>query len=217
MPFSAGHVRRRLVVQSSKTLVVHMTTLPTLIQTQSIMPLQTHHHHHHQFGTKRFRGAGVRHRFSVSMDPMAPRWGEDVPIDDFRLSAAFHHGFASVDDVNLETESRHRATVMRCPPKFLSGAYVSAMRVAMQEIRWKLFFMLPRILLQKPRKGDLVPTSKLRERFAQFADGRWMDLIVSSKEAAVAASNAKARRARRAQILWNGGLSGHARWLLLEI
>ena len=39
---------------------------------------------------------------------------------------------------------------------------------------WKLFFMLPR-----------------------FADGRWMDLIVSSREAAVAASHAKARRTRR--------------------
>ena len=135
---------------------------------------------------------------------------EEVPIDDFRLSAAFHRGFASLDDVNLETEFRHRATVMRCPPKFLSGAYVSAMRVAMQEIRvgraennelrrirgWKLFFMLPRMLLQKPGKGGLVPKSKLRERFAQFADGRWMDLIVSSREAAVAASNAKARRTR---------------------
>ena len=122
---------------------------------------------------------------------------EEVPIVDFRLSAAFHHGFASLDDVNLEIEFRHRATVMRCPPKFLSGAYVSAMRVAMQEIRvgrgWKLFFMLPRMLLQKPGRGGLVPKSKLRERFAQFADGRWMDLIVSSREAAVAAS----RRTRR--------------------
>ena len=136
---------------------------------------------------------------------------EEVPIDDFRLFAAFHHAFASLDEVNLETEFHHRATVMRCPPKFLSGAYVSAMRVAMQEIRvgraennelrrirgWKLFFMLPRMLLQKPGKGGLVPKSKLRERFAQFADGRWMDLIVSSREAAVAASNAKARRTRR--------------------
>ena len=136
---------------------------------------------------------------------------EEVPIDDFRLSAAFHHGFGSLDDVNLETEFRHRATVMRCPPKFLPGAYVSALRVAMQEIRvgraennelrrirgWKLFFMLPRMLLQKPGKGGLVPKSKLRERFVQFADDRWMDLIVSSREAAVAASNAKARRTRR--------------------
>ena len=60
---------------------------------------------------------------------------EEVPIDDFRLCAAFHHAFASLDEVNLETVFRHRATVMRCPPKFLSGAYVSAMRVAMQEIR----------------------------------------------------------------------------------
>ena len=62
---------------------------------------------------------------------------EEVPIDDFRLSAAFHHDFASLDDVNLESEFRHRATVMWCPPKlkFLSGVCVSAMRVAMQEIR----------------------------------------------------------------------------------
>ena len=136
---------------------------------------------------------------------------EGVPIVDFRLSATFHHAFASLDEVNLETEFRHRATVMRCPPKFLSGAYVSAMRVSMQEIRvgraennelrrirgWKLFLMLPRMLLQKAGKGGLVPKSKLRERFAQFADGRWMGSIVSSREAAIAASNAKARRTRR--------------------
>ena len=51
VPSSAGHVRRRLVVQSSETPVVDMLRwTQTLIQTQSILPLQTHHHH--QFGTK---------------------------------------------------------------------------------------------------------------------------------------------------------------------
>ena len=43
----------------------------------------------------------------------------------------------------------------------------------------------------------MVPKWKLRERFAQFVDGRSMGPIVSSKEAAVAASNPKARRTRR--------------------
>ena len=41
--------------------------------------------------------------------------------------------------------------------------------------------MLPRMLLQKLGKGGLVLKSKLRERFAQFADGWWMGLIVSSR------------------------------------
>ena len=72
---------------------------------------------------------------------------------------------------------------MRSPPKFLEGAYVSAVRFAMEEVREgrrtnndarrirgrKLFLMIPRMLLVKPRKGSLMPKSKLRDRFAQFA------------------------------------------------
>ena len=57
--------------------------------------------------------------------------------------------------------------------------------------------MIPRMLLQKLATDGLIPKSKLRERFANFADGRWITLFVSSREAAFAASISKTRRARR--------------------
>ena len=61
---------------------------------------------------------------------------------------------------------------------------------------WKLFLMIPRMLLVKPRKGSLMPKSKLRERFAQFAQGRWIALISASREVSDAVAVAKSRRSR---------------------
>ena len=102
-----------------------------------------------------------------------------------------------------------RANLMRSPPKFLEGAYVSAVRLAMEEVRegrrtnndvrrirgWKLFFMIPRMLV-KPLKRSLMPKSKLRERFAQFAQGSWIALISASREVSEAVAVAKSGRSR---------------------
>ena len=84
------------------------------------------------------------------------------------------------------------------------------MRLAMEEIRqgrrtnnearrirgWKLFLLTPRMLLVKPRKGGLMPKSHLRERFAQFAEGRWTVLISASRDVSLVAATAKSRRSR---------------------
>ena len=56
--------------------------------------------------------------------------------------------------------------------------------------------MIPRMLLVKPRKGSLMPKSKLRERFAQFAQGRWIALISASREVSEAVAVVKSRRSR---------------------
>ena len=82
---------------------------------------------------------------------------------------------------------------------------------------WKFFFMLPRMLLQKPGKGGFGPqVETLRERFAQFADGRWMDLIVSSREAAVAGCpdslEGRAERARAMAALGQLSLQPVSHW-----
>ena len=41
-----------------------------------------------------------------------------------------------------------------------------------------------------------MPKSHLRERFAQFAEGRWTALISSSRDVSLAAATAKSRRSR---------------------
>ena len=104
------------MVQSSRTPVVDMTALDTDTDTD----LDTNNSAPADSPPPRVcRGAWVRHRFSDEFQWIhGSRNGEvevvveeEVPIDDFRLSAAFHHAFASLDEVNLEKEFCHRATV----------------------------------------------------------------------------------------------------------
>ena len=70
---------------------------------------------------------------------------------------------------------------MKNPPKFVRGAYCAAMRIDLEEIEegfqarseerqcmgWKLFLLLPRILLFR----GLVAKQKIFDRFAQFVQG----------------------------------------------
>ena len=67
-----------------------------------------------------------------------------------------------------------------------------------QERAWKLFLPLPRMLLQRPGRGGLVPRSKIEERLRLFAEGRWANLVNESIQSALLGSEA-ARRKRRKQ------------------
>ena len=84
---------------------------------------------------------------------------------------------------------------VKVPPAFLRGAYKSAMRLALQEIvsgmeiqnqlwmsrGWKLFILLPRILLFRPARGGKVPKNQLLDRFQKFANGEWVHFLGLSK------------------------------------
>ena len=83
--------------------------------------------------------------------------------------------FASFDEVDLEGIFLVRACVMKSVPAFLKGACCSVMRVALREADrerdsrdlvgqtrvWKLFLLLPRLLLHRPPRGGLVPTRRV--------------------------------------------------------
>ena len=127
---------------------------------------------------------------------------------EFRTSETIGHAFVSLDAIDIEEDFQRRAVVMRSPPKFLERAYVSALRVAMEEIQrgrqvndetgrsrgWKLFLSIPRMLFHGAPRGGLIPKNRLRERFAQFADGRWIILILASWEVCTAASLLKSSK-----------------------
>ena len=80
------------------------------------------------------------------------------------VTRALRAAFVCLDGADLIVMFKTRAHVMKSPPKFLRGAYNSAMRVALREweagtevgdeVRrcraWKLFVLLPRMLLHKP-------------------------------------------------------------------
>ena len=119
--------------------------------------------------------------------------------------------FASLDLVNVEEDFVTRACVMKSPPRFLQGAFRSALRIALSEAdrardtrdttcqvrAWKLFLLFPRILLFRPPRGGLVEKSRLLERFQLFSAGRWVALLEASRECPNQAAVSSRRRRRR--------------------
>ena len=71
---------------------------------------------------------------------------------------------------------------MKTIPFFLRGGFRAAVRLSLEEIvsgrdrgdvvqqerGWKLFFLLPRMLLSRPCRGGLVPRKKLETRFQKL-------------------------------------------------
>ena len=116
--------------------------------------------------------------------------------------------FESLDSIDLREVFARKAVVMKVPPRFLKGAYCAALRMAMIEVRhgrldrnverqlrgWKLFFLVPRLLLHRQARGGLISKNKLRERFVAFAEGRWMELW---RECITNEENAREIRSRR--------------------
>ena len=100
---------------------------------------------------------------------------------------------------------------MRSIPKCFRGAYVTAVRVSIHEILdgkasgniqrevcgWKLFFLLPRLLLFRPLRGGLVSKRKLHERMALFNAGDWAQLLLESNSIAEAGTQAAVRKRRQ--------------------
>ena len=64
---------------------------------------------------------------------------------------------------------------------------------------WKLFLLLPRMLLSRPPRGGRVPRKQLEERFQKFSAGQWAELIEASTGLSTTGSEAAVRRRRRDQ------------------
>ena len=120
---------------------------------------------------------------------------EQVPDLQLPHREAFTRGLHSFGAVDLETILRRRPIIiMRSVPTFLKGAFRRALVFAADEAleglaalderrqkrTWKLFMLLPRLLLHRPSRGGLVKKTLLRERFAKFASGWWDSLLEES-------------------------------------
>ena len=66
-----------------------------------------------------------------------------------------------------------------------------------RERGWKLFFLIPRMLLSRLPRGGLIPRKKLESRFAALAAGHWIELIDASCEMCRKTKEAMVRRSRR--------------------
>ena len=57
--------------------------------------------------------------------------------------------------------------------------------------------LLPRMLLQRPGRGGVVPKKKIQERLTAFAAGQWAELVRESMVSAEQGSEAMRRKRRR--------------------
>ena len=83
---------------------------------------------------------------------------------------------------------------MRTVPCFMKGTFRLGLRAALEEVLagftqrsdvrmakgWKLFMLLPRMMLHKPPRGGGVPRKKLEERVQLFQNGQWSQLLERS-------------------------------------
>ena len=118
--------------------------------------------------------------------------------------ASLRTGFTFLESVNLVEVFQER-------PRFLRSPYRIAMRVALEEIvagyrshnmtrqerGWKLFLLLPRMLLHRGPRGGGIPRPKLLERFEMFVRGQWDNLLEASRVCGDKAAVARRRRTRR--------------------
>ena len=80
--------------------------------------------------------------------------------------------------------------VMKNIPRFLKRPFRNVLQAALEEVTaaercrqergWKLFLLLPRLLLHRFPRGGLISREKLVGRFQLFAQGRWTELMAAS-------------------------------------
>ena len=149
--------------------------------------------------------------------------------------AGLREALLSLDRWNLPDLVKKRACVMRSVPRFLKGPHRNALRVALEEATaeqlcrqergWKLFILLPRMLLHRPPRGGLLSKEKLIQRFDAFSQGQWESLLEASarcdEQAAVSRRRSRRRdgddgerRAARAEMLVGLGELSSARQAL---
>ena len=115
---------------------------------------------------------------------------DDEPeVREVIMTPAVRAALAWLVHVDLVEVFQRRASVMKSVPKFLTGAFRIALRIALHEavlggdegevVRqtrgWKLLLLLPRRLLSKPPRGGLIGKEKLAEEVPevlQIASGR---------------------------------------------
>ena len=153
-------------------------------------------------------GSAVDDAVSVVSGEVEPPSLEEVfEVPELRdTSPQIWAAFRWMDTVDVEELFRTRAAVFRSIPHFLRGPFWVAMHTAMAEaiateqVRrargWKLFLLLPRMLLGRPRGGH-ASKEKLRKRFELFSAGRWDEFLADSVRVAELASNASRRRGGR--------------------
>ena len=115
---------------------------------------------------------------------------------------------------------------MKAVPRFLTGPFRNALNIALteatvgnrvqdlarQERGWKLFLLLPRLLLHRRPRGGVISRDKLQLRFAKFPRGEWLELLQESEECDERAATANDTIVN---MIWSDAPTGHSSWFSL--
>ena len=83
-------------------------------------------------------------------------------------SVAIREAFLSLDAVDLHTIFAKRAAVMKAIPTRVAMDAALQTNEVCRTRGWKLFLLLPRMLLHRPGRGGNISRSKLVQRFDDF-------------------------------------------------
>ena len=123
--------------------------------------------------------------------PPAPVRGPPSVPSDFPLEC-----WQQLDSVNLSEVFLQRIPMLKSCPRFLRGRLRFSFGVALRErcraklnrdpvaeLRaWKLFGLVPIVLLHRPKHGGTVGRDELAQRADDFSVGRWADLISAATQ-----------------------------------
>ena len=133
----------------------------------------------------------------------------------------YREAWLSLDDVDLHTTLQQKHVGFQSPPNFIRGRIRQAMTMSLttheQKIRaWKLWMLLPRMLMHRPPNTRQLSKEEWRTRIAHFQAGRWTHLLnaVERTTPTQPGTNTLEQRARRARHLVHQGELSAARQAL---
>ena len=125
----------------------------------------------------------------------------------------YREAWLSLDDVDLHTTLQQKHVGFQSPPNFIRGRIRQAMTMSLtsiiqadtheQKLRaWKLWMLLPRMLMHRPPNTRQLSKEEWRTRIAHFQAGRWTHLLdaVERTTPTQPGTNTLEQRARRGEL-----------------
>ena len=127
-------------------------------------------------------------RTSTAPRPAPQTRPEQPGADDQTHHQRHRAAFQSLDEIDLQETLMKKFIGFQSPPTFLKGRMRQAMQFALEAIlqattadqtlrSWKLWLLLPRMLLHRPPGIRTISKPDWRLRIAQFQEGEWTTLL----------------------------------------
>ena len=108
--------------------------------------------------------------------------------------AAMGRALRTLDQINLLDTLRQKIVTFATPPRFIRGRVRTALHFSLKQIQaagteqeqtraWTLWFLLPRLLLDRPPGTRTSPKDVRRKRIQLFQDGEWQQTTAATSTA----------------------------------